>query len=287
MPRFNEMLESISGSKGTPISTQNLHNLTIPALAHLLALILHPPSWFPPANTELLVIDGLHNLIDITYPRYSSATSTNNSEAAKYTSGRRYSILSTLMSGLKKIAALHDIAILVTTGCATRMRPGTGLGAMLVPGINGMEWDNGVTNRLVVFRDFPPPRSQGASQNRNDRPLDARSARYVGVQKLHGNAIAEEGGVGHIVRFEIDENGVKDPASSEHVEESALSLVPRPLPSPVKTRKRKLEEVADSEDEISSEYGWLAEDEVAAEGMIDEGFLAEHGAEGKDVGAGG
>lgn len=50
------------------------------------------------------------------------------------------------------------------------------------------------------------------------------------------------------------------------------------MSSPIKVtaRKRKAEEVADSEEEeISSEYGWLDDDVIAAEGLIDEGVLVE------------
>ena len=53
--------------------------------------------------------------------------------------------------------------------------------------------------------------------------------------------------------------------------------LPRPAASPVKVRKRKHDEVADSDEEVSSEYGWLDEDAVAAEGLIDESTLVESG----------
>jgi len=221
----------------------------------------------------LIVVDGLHTLVDIAYPRYSSASQYTKSETAKWASGRRYGALGTLVSGLKKLAALHDIAVVVTTGCATRMRPGTGFGAVLVPGVSGMEWDNGITNRLVLFRDFAVRRTG------NDTTTNTKSARFVGVTKLHGNTIAEDGDVGHILEFEIHDSGAKgvgDAAVDKNdLSAAAMSSLPRSGVSPIKSRKRKLEVIDDSEDEISSEYGWLAEDEVAAEGMIDDRVLAE------------
>lgn len=45
--------------------------------------------------------------------------------------------------------------------------------------------------------------------------------------------------------------------------------------SPVKGRKRAHDEVADSDEEYGSEYGWVEGDEVAAEGFIDEAVLTE------------
>ena len=137
-----------------------------------------------------------------------------------------------------------------------------------------MEWDNGITNRLVLFRDFPVHRAG------NEATTSTKSARFVGVTKLHGNTIAEEGDVGHIIEFEIHDSGVKGVGDTEvgkdDMTAATLSSLPKSgVVSPIKNRKRKLEVIDDSEDEISSEYGWLAEDEVAAEGMIDEDALAE------------
>lgn len=54
------------------------------------------------------------------------------------------------------------------------------------------------------------------------------------------------------------------------------SAVMPPIITPIKSRKRPHAEVADSDDEdLGSEYGWLDEDEVAAEGLIDECALTE------------
>lgn len=49
----------------------------------------------------------------------------------------------------------------------------------------------------------------------------------------------------------------------------------RPLSSPVKlsspiSRKRNFEEIADSDAETDEDYGWEEEDEIAAEGLIEE-----------------
>jgi len=272
--RLESILSSITGKDSSDDLDPKFHRFRTPTLAHLFALTSHPPAWFPPTNTSLLVVDGLHTLVDIAYPRYSSASQYTKSETAKWASGRRYSALGTLVSALKKLAALHNIAVIITTGCATRMRPGSGFGAVLVPGVSGMEWDNSITNRLVLFRDFPVHRAG------NEATTNTKSARFVGVTKLHGNTVAEEGDVGHVVEFEIHDSGLKGVGDAEvgkdDLTAAALSSVPRSgVVSPIKNRKRKLDVIDDSEDEISSEYGWLAEDEVAAEGMIDEKALAE------------
>lgn len=51
------------------------------------------------------------------------------------------------------------------------------------------------------------------------------------------------------------------------------------MSSPLKTRKRAFDEIADSDGEdVSSEYGWLDEDGVAAEGLVDEEVVADEAA---------
>lgn len=287
--RFADVLYATAASDDISKHLDDYHHYTAPTLAHLLALILHPPKGFPPANTSLLVIDDLHTLFNISYPRYYSSTAGNKSESAKWAAGRRYSVQGTVMTALKKLAGLYDMAVLVTTGCATRVRAGSGLGAVLVPGVSGTEWDSGVSARLVLFRDLAPRQTASASQNGSARD-SVRSARYIGFQQI--GALAEDGDVGQVVSFKIgkvrcnisthssyayvmSQNGIEETLQPQATTDRGVVQLPRPIPSPVKTRKRKVEEIADSDEEISSEYGWLDEDEVVAEGLIDEAALEE------------
>lgn len=167
-------------------------------MPHLMALILHPPASFLPANTTLLVIDGLHAIFNVAYPRHQSAYSIKI-EAAKWAAGRRFSVLGSLVGALKKMAALNDLAVLITTGCATRARAGNSL--LLTPGVGGTEWESGVTNRLVLFRDFPVKTHAAEAEDASDRKMQC--ARFLGAQKVGGVAFAEEGETGRIIIFEI------------------------------------------------------------------------------------
>lgn len=151
------------------------------------------------------------------------------------------------------------------------MRQGTGLGAVLVPGIGGGEWDGGVTNRLVVFRDFRAKRYGKPRSNDGQRE---ESARYIGLQKINGNALGEDGDIGHLLAFTIDKAGLKEAENDSAVTEAAVSGLA--VSSPATTRKRRHGEIANSDDEeLGDEYGWLDDDAVAAEGLIDEGGLVE------------
>ena len=80
----------------------------------------------------------------------------------------------------------------------TRIRGGSR--ALLVPAISGVEWENGVSTRLVLFRDWL---RHGKARNKADADR-LHKARFAGLVKANGVALAEEGGVGNVVPFTID-----------------------------------------------------------------------------------
>jgi hypothetical protein len=170
-----------------------------PTLAHLLALFGHPPSSFPPPSTSLVVIDSLATLVDNAYPRNAvDRTSRNRNDQAKWAAGRKYAVINELISTLARVAAMHDIALLLTCQTITRIRGGSR--ALLVPAISGAEWENGVSTRLVLFRDWVPGQGKW-----NDADADnVRKARFIGVVKANGVTLADEGAVGNVVPFTIE-----------------------------------------------------------------------------------
>ena len=238
-----------------------LRYLTMPTLSHLLAMTLHPRPSFLPPKTGLLVVDGLNTLVDLDYPRFQFATSTKT-EQQKWQAGRRYAVLGALVSAINKLAVLNNFAVIVTTGCATRMRSDSGLGAALVPGLGGAEWEGGTWNRLVVFRDF--------------------GGRFIGVQKRQGKSFIsreEVGEVGRVFGFSITADGAVNELPDSNLGGDGPTQRVKPRPSPVRPRKRTFDEVADSDGEDVDEYGWAGTDDdvVATEGLIDDGQIVEGG----------
>ncbi|KAF7192662.1 DNA repair protein rhp55 [Pseudocercospora fuligena] len=233
------------------------HYLSVATLSHLLALILHPPPSFPPDGTTLLVVDDLNSLVDLDYPRLPFNNG-NRTEQQKWQAGRRYAILGSLIKALNKLATLHNLAVIVTTGCSSRMRTDEGLMAAIGPGIGGAEWENGIWSRTVVFRDF--------------------NGRFAGVQKCQGRNLMPLDPVGDVrnpIGYEISEHGL---VKERHVEVNLISSSPLTSGAQQKTtgvhaakavRKRAYEEIADSEDEDLDEYGWADNDEevLAAESL--------------------
>ncbi|KAK5700368.1 hypothetical protein LTR17_022976 [Elasticomyces elasticus] len=222
----------------------NLKHYRVSTLSHLLAMVLHTQPDFPPSGTTTMIIRGLNTLIDIDYPRILFA-SAGKSPQQKWQAGRRYAMLGSLIAGLNKLAVLNNVAIVATTGCASRTRSDSGLGSALVPGIGGAEWDGGVWNRLVVFRDF--------------------HCRFVGVQKSQGRSLIgrqEIGEIGKIVAFDVEHDGSvrQQGPLSDMPSEGLRKSISR---SPAKPRKRYIDEVADSEGEDADEYGWAETDEDA------------------------
>ena len=92
------------------------------------------------------------------------------------------------VSCLQKLAAARSIAVVVLTQCATRMQAEKG--ATLVPAITANVWENGITTRLVLFRDW-------IWDGR-----ESRSLHFAGVQKLDGKDT--HGVVDNVAAFEIE-----------------------------------------------------------------------------------
>lgn len=236
---------------------ERLQQYSVRTLSHLLALILHSPSTFLQQGTTLLVIDDLQTLIDRDYPRMPFGNA-SRSDQQKWQATRRYAVLGSLVTALGKLAVMHDMAVIVTTGCASRPRHDTGLGAALAPGAGGSEWESGVWSRTVLFRDF--------------------NGRFAGVQKCNGRNLTPLDPVGdirNVTGFEISAGGwlkeqVIDLTSS--APQANTRQPSKAASSPANAvRKRNYEEIADS-DEDADEYGWAEKDEdvIAGGRLVDE-----------------
>lgn len=173
----------------------HFHHVAAPTLAHLLALFMHSPESFPHQSTSLVIIDSLSTLIDNAYPR--NVEGKNKNEQTRWAAGRRFTVINDIVSALTKFAALHDVAMLLTCQTITRIRGASR--ALLVPAISGIEWENGVSTRLVLFRDWV---RQGKSKDTADADR-LRKTRFAGLVKVNGTTLADEGGVGSVVPYAI------------------------------------------------------------------------------------
>lgn len=104
-----------------------------------------------------------------------------------------------LISKLGRMAAVNNIAVLLTSQTITKIR--SGLGALLLPAISGTEWENGIATQLVLFRDWPPRRNTQITADEAER---WKGLRYVGVIKVKGVLAADDGRFETVVPFSIE-----------------------------------------------------------------------------------
>lgn len=169
-------------------------------------------------------------------------------------------MLQLIMANLQKLAASRDVAMVILTQSATRMQAERG--ATLTPALNARAWDQGITTRLVLFRDWM------------FRDGVAVGFHFAGIQKLNGKT--HQGGLGGVFPFRIHE--VRATPPTNHDPGAPMQANRRPqdglvgvdfdagetsLGSPrASLTKRKLGvtdfDVANSEDD--EDYGWDAED---------------------------
>ncbi|KAJ4986820.1 rad55 protein [Stagonosporopsis vannaccii] len=263
----------------TPAPLQShFHHVVAPTLAHVLALFVRPPPSFPRPSSSLVVIDSLSTLVDNAYPRTTDPRLRNKTDHSRWAAGRRYAVVSDLIAAFTRLAALHDIALVITCQTITRIRGASR--ALLVPAMTGVEWENGISARLLLFRDWVP--QQAHTQDNGDAHR-LQQTRFAGLVKLNGLALADEGGVGQVVPFAIESHGLcdmhldpDDTDANQHglcdthltLDDTATSMV---LPLQPRPHKRTFDDVDDitagepSSDEV---YGWIEDDAVAAEGLL-------------------
>ncbi|KAF8457787.1 P-loop containing nucleoside triphosphate hydrolase protein [Terfezia claveryi] len=204
---------SILTHLGDPDPHSTLYSLRIikcPTLAHLLAIILHPPQYtptspstFPESGTGALVIDNISTLFSIAFPPGIDGEfldRKNVGAAGRVQPGvRRFGIMVDLVEGLGKVAGMRDIVVLVLNQLTTRIIRGAG--AYLQPAVANPSWTNAFTNRLLIFRHHVPADTL-------EFPQTATSIRYISILKAGG--VGYENEDGPIISVTINENGISD-----------------------------------------------------------------------------
>ncbi|KAL6896470.1 P-loop containing nucleoside triphosphate hydrolase protein [Trichoderma evansii] len=211
-------------------------------LPHLLALISRPTTTTIAPDVSLIVISSLSALINSSLPRSLEGKGSKKPAKGPTQASKRLQGLQFIITTLQKLAATKNCAVVLLSQCATKMR--SEQMATLIPSINTTVWEQGVSTRLVLFRDWAWNASKSSS------------VFLAGLQKIDGRAAQDA--VEHVSAFKVESAGI----SSVHYEASnsdmeVAAIAPRP--------KRKLGqtdlEVPDSDDD--EDYGWADEDEDA------------------------
>ncbi|GAB0133058.1 hypothetical protein EsDP_00001474 [Epichloe bromicola] len=225
--------EQASNSRGKFI---HFSCLTLP---HLMALISRPNARAIPERVALVIISNLSALINSSLPKAVEETTTLKPKKGQSASIKRRQGLQFIINALQKLAATKNCAVVVVSQCATKMQ--SEHGATLVPAVNASAWNQGISTRLVMFRDW-------AWQDGN-----LVSVFLAGLQKVDGKP--DDDAMAHVAAFRIDSTGVTS------VEYNTTSVPAEPAVAI--QLKRKMDatdlEVPDSEDD--EDYGWAEEDE--------------------------
>ncbi|KAJ6789050.1 hypothetical protein PWT90_08311 [Aphanocladium album] len=208
-------------------------------LPHFLALLSRPSSTTIPVGTSLIVINCVSALVNAALPRSQVGKQNTKQPHGSTPSAKRMQALQTIISLLNKLAATRNCAVVILSQCATKMQ--SEHGAALVPAINATVWEQGISTRVALFRNW----------SWEDRK--PHSVFLAGVQKVDGRMMMDV--VDSASAFTVESTGVRDVEyEASHPMEIAAAA----------QQKRKIGqtelEVPDSEDE---DYGWADEDEAS------------------------
>ncbi|EWY96473.1 hypothetical protein FOYG_05164 [Fusarium oxysporum NRRL 32931] len=157
-------------------------------LPHLVALVSRPTAKLIPHNCSLMVISSLSALVNSALPKSHDGKATSKSNKGPSPSAKRTQALLSIVNALHKFAATRNCAVVVLSQCATKMH--SERGATLTAAVNASVWEQGISTRLVMFRDW-------AWQENN-----LTSVFLAGLQKLDGKACQEV--VENVVAFKVE-----------------------------------------------------------------------------------
>ncbi|KAF6813747.1 rad55 protein [Colletotrichum sojae] len=241
--RLSTVIEAV---KGTTSSTDNFTHFACRSLPHVVALLGRPVTITRTANTVLVVIDSLSALINHAFPKVPDGRKTVVPGKGPSLAAKRLQALQYIVSALQKLAATRGCAVVVLSQCATKMQ--TERSPTLIPSINAGVWEQGVSTRVVLFRDWIW------------KDGNPSTVTFAGVQKLDGKAGQDT--MQSAAAFRVEAAGLIGVHYDTDQPSMLLSTSPR--------AKRKLAEagleVPDSEDD-DDEYGWEREDDAALPGM--------------------
>jgi len=120
------------------------------------------------------------------------------------------------------------------------MHPGSS--AVLVPAIASTAWDAGISSRIVLFRDWA---------------IKGKEVRLAVVVKAEGRTVGQGQDTGRVVAFRLEDSGLKEDFLPDRKDLPSTSIIV----SPQRPRKRKVDEIQDSEEEDDEDYGWADDDE--------------------------
>lgn len=182
---LRKALEPGEGDKSEDL-IQNLLYFRTPSLPHLLALLFRPPKAFPPDDTSLLVVDSISGPFPSYFPnptelraRLAQSDITDRSKI-QWLMSRRWNVTSDLANHLMKLATTRQLAVLAINQTHTKIKGQPR--ATLCPVLAGGTWENCISTRIVLYRDF-------CTVLEDDLPVLV-NARFAEIMKRSGRILA-------------------------------------------------------------------------------------------------
>lgn len=127
-------------------------------MAHLFALIHSLPAVLP-ADAGLLVVDEISLAFMAAFPRTADGSMASGqgggkrtNAQARWTLARKQTVMANLTHRLGRLAAMHNLAVVVVNQSMTRVRRDLGY-AVLEPTIASPTWNEGIESQILLFRD--------------------------------------------------------------------------------------------------------------------------------------
>ncbi|CAI4214829.1 unnamed protein product [Parascedosporium putredinis] len=192
-------------------------------------------------DTEANAFVHYTSLLNEAFPKAPDGRNLKSSKASGL-STRRLQTVQYVIGALQKLAATRNCAVVLLSQCVTKMQS-QNRGAALMPSISAGVWEQGLTTRIALFRDW---------MWKDGIPIDTR---FVGIQRLAGKAIPGSG-IQKVAAFRVESFGLAE-VEFDEAEQQREQL--RAGNGRSQT-KRKLgvtrQEVPDSDEE----YGWDSDD---------------------------
>ncbi|KAK2732703.1 hypothetical protein FQN57_002493 [Myotisia sp. PD_48] len=178
--KINQSLDSTSSTSNGGDLLKNLIHFQPTTLAHLMALISHPPPGFPPRNTGLVVLDSVSCLFGREFEPFLNPLEPQGKPGP---GGKkilhkdlRWSIIDNVVSSLKKMALRLDCAVIVTNEMISHINRGSK--PRLYPAVAGWTWNLKSGTRMLIYWLRLPAEARRELQMTRVRVAEVRA--YMG-----------------------------------------------------------------------------------------------------------
>lgn len=173
---------------------ERFHYVRAQSLPHLLSLLFHPPSGFPPEGTNLLVLDSISAFFPSYFPNTTELKSRlqegriSDNQHLQWLLNRKWTIAGDVATNLMKLSASRqNLAVVLINQTHTKIRGQ--LQATLFPVVSGASWDACIHNRIVLYRDWSSEGWDYASQSSPEDDSSNSQVRYAEVIKRAGRTL--------------------------------------------------------------------------------------------------